>query len=155
MTQGPRLLMIGCVLLVAAAVAYGVLRLSYGQRSAYVHVRWAASVDDTERQTLERTYSLTGGEFREGRTWSYFLTDVKRENIEGLITNPAVEDTHNLHRTAFRVWRNAPRGDYPGSQAGWIALLLEFLVRAGAGLGGIAVAAGGYQVWRGRPATSS
>jgi hypothetical protein len=154
-TQGRRLLALGCVLLVAAAATYGLLRFTYGQRSAYVHVRWAASVDDTGRETLERTYSLTGAEHREGRTWSYFLTDVSRSNIERLITNPAVEDTHNLHRTAFRVWRDAPRGEYPGSGPRWIAVLLEFLVRACLGLGGVALAVGAFRTWRARGTRAS
>ena len=154
MTYGSKLVTLGCVLLLAAAVSYGILRLIYGQRSAYVHVRWAASIDDAGRQTLERTYSLIEAEHREGSTWSYFLTDVSRGNIERLITNPAVEDTHNLHRTAFRPWRTAPRGDYPGSNPGWIAVLLEFLVRACLGLGGVAVAVGALRLWRGRTATS-
>ena len=155
MTQGPRLLALGCVLLVAGAAAYGILRLTYGQRSAYVHIHWAPSVDDTGRETLERTYSLTGAEHREGRTWSYFLTDVSRGNIERLITNPAVEDTHNLHRTAFRVWPDAPRGEYPGSRARWIAVLLEFLVRACLGLGVVAVAVGAFRTWRTRATRAS
>ena len=154
MTQAPRLLTIGCILLMAAAVAYGTLRLTFGQRSAYIHVRWAASVDDTARHNLERTYSLTQAEHREGRTWSYFVTDVSGGNIERLITNPAVEDTHNLHRTAFRPWRTAPRGDYPGSTPGWMAVLLEFFIRASLGLGGVAVVVGGFRAWRARTASS-
>lgn len=155
MTKAPNLLVVGVILLLASAATYGTLRLTYGERPAYVHVRWAPSVDDSTREQLERVHSLTRAELREGRTWSYYLTDLSRDNIERLITNPAAEDTHNLHRTAFRVWRTAPRGPYLGSKPAWIATLLEFLIRAFLGLGGLAVIIAGLRTWRARfaPAT--
>ena len=37
------------------------------------------------------------------RTFSYALTDRSRENIRNLLVDPAVEDTHEIDRTAFRV----------------------------------------------------
>ena len=150
MTRAPNLLVVGVILLLASAGAYGTLRFTYGVRPAYVHVRWSPSVDVSTREQLERVHSLTRPELREGRTWSYYLTDVSSDNIERLITNPAVEDTHNLHRTAFRVWRTAPRGPYPSSNPAWIATLLEFLIRAFLGLGGLAVLAVGFRAWRAR-----
>jgi len=155
MTKAPDLLVVGVILLLASAATYGTLRLTYGERPAYVHVRWAPSVDDSTREQLERVHSLTRAELREGRTWSYYLTDLSRDNIERLITNPAAEDTHNLHRTAFRVWRTAPRGPYLGSKPAWVATLLEFLIRAFLGLGGLAVIIAGLRTWRARfaPAT--
>jgi hypothetical protein len=155
MTHPTRLLVLGLILLVGAAVAYGSLRMAYGARPAYVHVRWEASVDETTRQRLERVHGLTRAEFREDRTWGYFLVDLSTDNIRSLVTNPAAEDTHNLHRTAFRVWRTAPRGEYLGSRPAWIAVLLELLSPALAGIGALAIAGGGFTMWRARtvPAT--
>ena len=112
MTRAPNLLVVGLILLLASAATYGTLRLTYGERPAYVHVRWAPSVDTSTREQLERVHSLTRPELREGRTWGYYLTDLSRDNIQRLVTNPAAEDTHNLHRTAFRVWGTAPRAPY-------------------------------------------
>jgi hypothetical protein len=130
--QGRRLLIWSLVLCGLAAVMYGTLRLAYGQRSAYVHVRWAPDVDATTRERVERTHNLTRGELHEGegRTWGYYLTDLSTENIRDLVLDPAAEDTHFIHRTAFRIWRTGvTRGDYPGSRPRWIASLMEFLVR--------------------------
>jgi len=155
MTQGARLFVVGVILLLAAAATYGVLRLTYGERPAYVHVRWAATVDASAREPLERIYGLTRPELREGRTWGYYLIDLSADNIRRLVTNPAAEDTHNLHRTAFRVWRTAPRAPYLGSKPAWLATLLEFLIRAFLGLGGLAVVAGGFRRWRARGAVTT
>ena len=126
-TQGRRLLVGGALLWVLAGFAYGALRLAYGQRPAYVHVRWAATVDEDTRGQIERAHSLTRGALREGRTWGYFLTDLSTSNIRDLIGNPRVEDTHQIHRTAFRIWRTAPRGAYLSPRPAWIAWMLEWL----------------------------
>ena len=140
----------GVVLLIAAALAFGALRLAYGQRPAYVHVRWAAAVDAAGRAQMERTYSLTRGELREGTTWGYYATDVSSANLRALVENPGVEDTHNIHRTAFRIWRTAPRGDYLTTRPAWIASMLELLIPGCAGLGALMLAAGAFKAWRSR-----
>jgi hypothetical protein len=144
--QGRRLLVGGVILWVLAAVAYGTLRLTYGQRPAYVHVRWAATSDAATREQVERAHSLTRGELREGRTWGYSITDLSSQNIRDLVGNPAVEDTHNIHRTGFRIWRTAPRGAYLSSRPAWIAATLEFLFRACLGIGVLALLVGLFQV---------
>ena len=46
--SGRRLLVWGVILWALAGTAYGTLRLTYGQRPAYVHVRWAPMVDAAE-----------------------------------------------------------------------------------------------------------
>ena len=138
----------GVVLLFAAAVAFGALRLAYGQRPAYVHVRWAPSVDAAGRAQMERTYRLTRGELREGTTWGYYLTDVSSANLRALVENPGVEDTHNIHRTAFRIWRTAPRGEYLSPRPAWIASLLELLVPACVALGALMLAVGAFKAWQ-------
>jgi hypothetical protein len=142
----------GLVLLIAAGVAFGALRLTYGQRPAYVNVRWAPTVDATRRTALERSHSLTRGELREGTTWGYYITDMSTANLRALVESPAVEDTHHIHRTAFRIWRTAPRGDYLGTRPAWVASALELLISGCLGLGAIMLAAGAFKAWRGRPA---
>ena len=143
----------GVVLLIAAALAFGALRLAYGQRPAYVHVRWAPTVDATGRAQMERTYSLTRGERREGTTWGYYVTDVSSANLRALVENPGVEDTHNIHRTAFRIWRTAPRSDYLSARPAWIASLLELLIPGCLALGALLLAIGGFKVWRSKRLT--
>jgi len=155
MTRAPNLLVVGLILLLASAATYGTLRLTYGERPAYVHVRWAPSVDTSAREQLERVHSLTRPDLREGRTWGYYLTDLSRDNIQRLVTSSAAEDTHNLHRTAFRVWGTAPRAPYLSSNPAWIATLLEFLTRAFVGLGGLAVVVVAFRTWRARPAPAA
>lgn len=142
----------GLILLIAAAVAFGALRLVYGQRSAYVHVRWAPTVETAGRAQMERTYSLTRGELREGTTWGYYATDLSNANLRALVENPAVDDTHNIHRSAFRIWRTAPRGDYLGTRPPWIASTLELLIGVCLGLGALFLAAGAFKSWRSRRA---
>lgn len=148
--QGRRLLAGGVILWVLAAAAYGTLRLTYGQRPGYVHVRWAPTVDPAAREQVERSHSLTRGEFREGRTWGYYITDLSRQNIRDLVGHPAVEDTHNIHRTAFRLWRTAPRGAYLSVRPAWVAATLEFLVPAFLVAGALALVAGLLRTWRAR-----
>ena len=151
--QGRRLLASAVILWVLAAAASGTLRFTYGQRPAYMYVRWAATVDAAATQEqIERAHSLTRGEPREGRTWGYSLTDLSTANSRGFVGNPAVEDTHQIHRTAFRIWRTASRDAYLSSRPAWIAATLEFLVRALLAIGALALAVGLFITWRARRA---
>lgn len=145
---GRQLLLRGVLLLVAAGAAFGVLRVTYGQRPAYVHVRWAPTVDAIARTQMEQRHSLTRGEIREGTTWGYYATDLSRTNLRDLVQSAAVEDTHNIHRTAFRIWRTAPRGDYLGTRPAWIASVLELLIPGCLALGVILLAVGAFKTWR-------
>jgi hypothetical protein len=142
----------GVILIVVAVAAFAALKLVYGQRPAYVHVRWASSVDATMRTQMEKIYSLTRGELREGTTWGYYVTDVSGANLRAIVENPAVEDTHNIHRTAFRIWRTAPRGDYVTTRPAWIASLLELMTPTCLGLGAILLAVGALRARRARAA---
>ena len=107
-----RLVAAGAIACALAAGAYATLRVTFGGRPVYIHVRWAPSVDDAVRQRLEQTLGLIEGEPREGRTWGYTLTAPSRANIQTLVQHPAVEDTHNLNRSTFRAWLSAPRRGY-------------------------------------------
>jgi len=125
-----RLLVAGLVLWALAASAYGAVRLTFGARPVSVNVRWAAEVDPATRQQLEQRYRLADGEPREGTTWGYALTDLSRANIRALVGDPAVADTHQIHRTAFRVGYFAPRLPYRSPHA-WIAVTFEAIALFG------------------------
>lgn len=101
--------LLGGILFALGAGSNITLRMIYDTRPAYVNVRWAPSVDDEGQQRLEQRYGLIMGEFRENRTWGYYLTDLSRTNIEALVRDPMVEDTHQLDRQAFRVLLRAAR----------------------------------------------
>jgi len=132
-----------------AAAAYGTLRVTFGPSPVSVNVRWAPSVDGLVRQWLERRYSLSQGELREGRTWGYTLVDSSGANLRALVSDAAVEDTQNIDRAAYRVSHGAPRRPYPTSHP-WIPVRLRGLSilclcigLAGIGLGLIQRAAPG------------
>jgi hypothetical protein len=96
-----RLVLTGLLFWALAGMVYSVLRGTYGNRPAYIHVTWAATVDGALRQQLEARYRLALPEPKEGRTFGYVLTDRSSENIKSLVLDPAVEDTHQIDRTKF------------------------------------------------------
>ena len=117
-----RLVVTGLVCWAVAGTAYAVLRLTYGDRPVEVNVRWAATIDDAARFQLEQRYTLARPDPQGDRTFSYALTDRSLENISNLVRDPAVEDTHQIDRSAFRVESSAPSLPYAGIPAG-----LEYL----------------------------
>ena len=153
MNAQARSLSVATVILWAlAGAALGTLRLTYGERPADVNIRWAVTVDAASQAQLERSYGLTRGEQLEEFTWGYSLTDVSADNIRRLVESPAVADTHQIHRTAFRIWRGATRGPYLTSRPGWVASMLEFLVQAFLATGALTLAGGIFTTWRARRA---
>jgi hypothetical protein len=77
-----------------------------------VHVRWAPSVDARERGALEARFHLAAGRFLEGRTWSYRITDTSQANVAAIISDPRVEDTDGVDRSARRI--SSSRGALDG-----------------------------------------
>lgn len=122
-----RFLATACLCWMLAATAYGTLRFSFGPRPVFVHVRWSAAVEPATRQALEQRHGLWQGELRDGRTWGYELVDPSRNNIRALVQDASVEDTHYIHRTAFRPWRFAPWRPYVTARPS-IPVALEVLV---------------------------
>jgi hypothetical protein len=104
------LLAIGIGCLVAATGALVALERTLLPSAASVQVRWAPTADAIAKQAAELRYHLAESRELEGRTWSYLLTDTSYENLRALVGDPAVEDTANIDRTAFRVDRDATRG---------------------------------------------
>lgn len=105
---------VGIVLLfwMLGAGLYAGRRAIFGQRPAAVHVRWAATVTESDRQRLEGAYGLTSPQLTEGRTFAYALTDVSGANVQALVLDPAVEDTHEINRTSYRIGFFSPRLPY-------------------------------------------
>lgn len=108
-----------------AAFAFAAYLWLYPSRPAHVHVRWASSVDRAAQSRLEQRYSLTRGALREGRTWGYVITDVSSGNLRALVQDPAVEDTHEINRQRFSIWRTARREPYRGPYAAWLPVALQ------------------------------
>ena len=72
-------------LAIAAYVAAGILawfHLTMGPPSQRVNIRWAPSVSATERVRAEQAHALVEGAPFEGRTWRYFV-----RNVRGQISN--------------------------------------------------------------------
>lgn len=149
--NGPRPLLYAAVaLLLLWAVLFGILRGLYGQRAAYIHIRWAPTVTDAARQGAEQRHHLTPVEFKEQRTWLYLLTQVSSDGIRQLVTDPAVEDTHYINRGRFTIASSAERGDYPTTRPVWIAETLEFALRIALYGGLVALVVGLYRFWQQR-----
>ena len=149
MLNQPRALLIGgLALLILAGALHVSLRLTYGERAAYVNVRYAPAVDDAARVAIEEAHGLQLVEFREQRTWGYFLTDLSTDNIRGLVQDPAVEDTHHIDRRRFRIDGTGERGEYPVGRPAWIARTLESLRRISLLLGVAGLLVGAYRLWR-------
>ncbi len=68
-----------------------------------IRVRWAASVDETQRLSRESALRLRRGSLHADRTWNYDLLDASTANIRALVADPAVEDTDGIDRQQFRI----------------------------------------------------
>lgn len=145
----PRVLLAsGIALLTLAGACAAALSLMYGERIAYVLVRWAPVVDPATQEQVERAHGLRRVDFQGGRTWGYILTDLSRDNISSLTDNVAVEDTHHIERDTSRIASTAPRGDYPTTRPAWIARGLELLRGPFLGAGALLFALGMFTAWR-------
>lgn len=72
-----------------------------------------------------------------GPPWGYALIDRSRSNIRALVQDPVVADTHQIHRTAFRVGYFAQRLPYR-TRHPWMPVTLEVLSLLGLALGCLA-----------------
>ena len=69
---------------------------------ARINVRWSP-MPDAERKTREARYRLESGSAIDDATWTYVLGDRSARNIQSLVRDPLVADTHGLDRSAFTV----------------------------------------------------
>ena len=84
------------------AVTAGILWVTMPVRPVPIHVRWKTDVTDNERRALERQFRFASGEFTEGTTWTYWLTDPSTADIRAIVQHPRVDDTHHINRIRFR-----------------------------------------------------
>ena len=113
------LLLVGVAFAVGAVATYSALRGAFGDRPARINVRWSSATTPDVQHRLEAQYHLTYGQRTEGRTFSYDLTDLSQNNIRAMVLDGNVEDTHYIHRTAYRIWRFAPRTKYHDRGEKW------------------------------------
>ena len=73
-----------------------------------INVRWVESADEASRRVRETQYGLTQPMPEGDHTWSYVLTDRRRENIRGLVTDGLVADTHGIDRGGSRLASREP-----------------------------------------------
>ena len=64
-----------------------------------VSIRWQPDADEGIRLERERRYGLT----ERAADGTYVLTNTATANIRALVTDPLVEDTHNIDRDQFRL----------------------------------------------------
>src|SRR4030095_7565425 len=140
------LLLVGAAFTVGAVATYAVLRAAFGDRPAHINVRWSPATTPDVQHRLEQQYHLTYGQRADGRTFSYDLTDLSRDNIRAMVLDPNVEDTHYIHRTAYRIWRFAPRSKYHDRGEKWGPLLEATIVALGLIAAIAFVLAGGERV---------
>ena len=87
---------------ISTAIAAAVLAMTLTTDPPPIHVRWKPATSDAERVELERRFGLTQGEFTEGTTYAYLLTDTSTDNIRALVQDPKVDDTANINRIRYR-----------------------------------------------------
>ena len=72
-------------------------------RRYFVNIRWSGSVDDSTRRSREAQYHLAEGVRRDGTTWRYDLQDRSASNVQRLLSDAAVEDTHGIDRETAQL----------------------------------------------------
>jgi len=105
------------ILFLLAAALPPIARVLAGPPGAIVHVRWQASIGESDRRSAEARFQLTSGEPLEQNTWRYDLADSSAQNVRALVAAPAVADTQNIDRStgaiAATAARTARRSRYP------------------------------------------
>jgi hypothetical protein len=76
-----------------------------------IRVRWRDDVTSARQATLERRYLLSNGRAPLGRSIAYDLLDTRRSNIEALVLDPDVADTHDVDRDNFEIPFETAYGD--------------------------------------------
>jgi len=140
----------GLLLLVLGALcAFSSTWLS-SRRPAYVNVRWTPAVDVFAQNEAERIHELVPQREVAERTWEYYLTDVSRPNVERIVRDPAIEDTHFINRGSFRIARNGRRGPYPVKWHAGAVRTLDPVFRLSLLAGCLMLGFGLSRIWRSR-----
>ena len=91
-----------------------------------VHVRWAESTGAAERAALEQRLQLVPLAQMAATTWRYEVLDTSRDNLEAIVREPNIQDTHFIDRGAFAISPDAPAASPRPGAIGqrWPALAL-------------------------------
>jgi len=97
-----------CVVL--ACVLPPAARLVAGPKGADIHVEFQPDGDAATRERVAARYRLINPrKLEDTYTWRYELTDPSRANIEAIVRDPAINDTHEVDRNSFTLSPTAPR----------------------------------------------
>ena len=105
--------------MLAFSVSLAFCYTTYDPIPPRVNVRWSEDVAPRQRVALEAAYRLAQPEYADGTTWSYGLLDTSTGNIQRLVQDPAVDDTHMIERRTFELTEPPPT---------LLFVLLRFLV---------------------------
>jgi hypothetical protein len=105
-----------------------------------VNVRWQPDASDADIGEGERRHGLVRLELNSPQSWRYMLTGWSAGDLEALVRDPLVADTHGIDRSAFALQVPAPSG---------FRALLVHVYGPGEGLhlGANAIAALLYSLW--------
>lgn len=128
-------MLVSLLALLAALVLAAARPLLIDAGPPLIHIRWRPGVAQSERRAIEARLNLRPVRYREAGTWEYEVKDGSASNLEALVRNPAVEDTHYVDRHQFTIEDDAPR---PWSRPGRVGRLVPWLARPLAGGGALA-----------------
>lgn len=69
-------------------------------RVHYVNIRWAPHTTDEQRAAAAARYDLLEGVQHDPTTWRYILANTGEANVQSLLRDPAIEDTHGIDRVS-------------------------------------------------------
>ena len=75
-----------------------------------VNVRWKAGTSNDEIVEAERRHGILRGDPNSPMTWQYELTRWSASDLEQIVKDPLVADTHHIDRSRFLLQVPAPRG---------------------------------------------
>ena len=75
-----------------------------------VNVRWQPDASEARIASGERQHGLIRLELNSPQSWRYMLTGWSRGDLEALVRDPLIADTHGIDRSAFALQVPAPAG---------------------------------------------
>lgn len=93
------------LLLIVGVFVLMMLAVGPPSYAGIVNVRWVEGVSEDQRARLEQRYGLELLEMRERNTGVYKIHNASSANIEAIVKDPSVDDTHGIDRRDFRLGR--------------------------------------------------
>ena len=75
-----------------------------------VNVRWQSDASEARIVDAERRHGLVRRELNSPQSWSYVLTGWSARDLQSLVQDPLVADTHGIDRSGFSLQVPAPEG---------------------------------------------